>query len=144
MNKLRISVLVLTWLLPAFVSAQVKELPSPAGAGSGQPNLSVARDGKVYLSWIERLGEGKFSLRFAVQEGNGWSAPRVIAEGTNWFVNWADFPSLIVLPDGSLAAHWLVKSGSGTYAYDVTIARSFDGGKTWGKPFVPHRDGEHA
>lgn len=115
-------------------------MASPAGAGSGQPNLTVSRDGKVYLSWIERLGEGKFSFRFAVKENDGWSSPRVIAEGANWFVNWADFPSMIVLPDGSLAAHWLVKSGAGTFDYDVTISRSFDGGKTWGKPFVPHRD----
>jgi hypothetical protein len=141
MNKLRISALVFIWLAPMLALAQVKEITSPASAGSGQPNLTVSRDGRVYLSWIERLGEGKFSLRFAVKEGDGWSAPRVIAEGSNWFVNWADFPSMVVLPDGSLAAHWLVKSGSGTYAYDVTISRSFDGGKTWSKPFVPHRDG---
>ncbi len=141
MNKPRISLLVLLWLLPALALAQVSELASPAGAGSGQPNLTVSHDGKVYLSWIERLGEGKFSLRFATKEGDGWSAPLVIAEGSNWFVNWADFPSMIVLPDGSLAAHWLVKSGPGTFDYDVTISRSFDGGKTWGKPFVPHQDG---
>ena len=146
MNKLRIRkvsvlwVLVL-WLFPMLASAQVRELASPAGPGSGQPNLAVSPDGRVYLSWIERLGEGRFSLRFAVKEGDGWSAPRVIAEGSNWFVNWADFPSMIALPDGSLAGHWLVKSGPGTFDYDVTISRSFDGGKTWGKPFVPHRDG---
>ncbi len=127
--------------MSATTLAQVREMASPAGAGSGQPNLTVSRDGKVYLSWIERLGEGKFSLRFSVKEGDGWAAPRVIAEGSNWFVNWADFPSMIALPDGSLAAHWLVKSGPGTFDYDVTISRSFNGGKTWGKPFVPHRDG---
>lgn len=141
MNKFRISVLVLIWLLPMVALAQVKEIPSPVGAGSGQPNLTVSRDGKVYLSWIERQSEGKFSLRFATKEGDGWSSPRVIAEGSNWFVNWADFPSMIVLPDGSLAAHWLVKSAPDTFAYDVTISRSFDGGKTWGKPFTPHQDG---
>jgi hypothetical protein len=144
MNKLRINALMLIWLLPMLALAQVKEIPSPAGAGSGQPNLTVSRDGKVYLSWIERLSEGKFSLRFATKESDGWSSPRVIAEGSNWFVNWADFPSMIVLPDGSLAAHWLVKSAPGTFDYDVTISRSFDGGKTWGKPFVPHRDGVKA
>jgi hypothetical protein len=64
-----------------------------------------------------------------------------VAEGENWFVNWADFPSVIALADGSLAAHWLVKSGPGTYAYDVNISRSKDGGKTWGRPAVPHTDG---
>jgi len=53
------------------------------------------------------LGEGRFSLRFALKEGEGWSPPRVIAEGANWFVNWTDFPSMVTLPDGSLAAVWL-------------------------------------
>ena len=90
--------------------AQVRELSSPAGAGSGQPNLTVAPNGRVYLSWIERLAENRFSLRFSVKEKDSWSTPRVIAEGENWFVNWADFPSMIALKDGSLAAHWLVKS----------------------------------
>ncbi|MEP7272292.1 MAG: hypothetical protein ABI882_12380 [Acidobacteriota bacterium] len=37
-----------------------------------------------------------------------------------------------------------VKSGPGTSNYDVTNSRSFDGGKTWDKPFVPHRDGVKA
>jgi len=144
MNRIWIGIIACLWFFPALSFAQVRELPSPAGQGSGQPNLAVAPDGRVHLSWIERLGEGRFSLRFATMEGDGWSTPRVIAEGSNWFVNWADFPSMIALPDGSLAAHWLVKSGPGTFDYDVTIARSFDGGKTWGKPFVPHRDGVKA
>jgi hypothetical protein len=144
MKRLRISVFAGLLLFPLAALAQVRELPSPAGQGSGQPNLAVSPDGHVYLSWIERLGEGRFSLRFATVEKDGWSTPRVIAEGSNWFVNWADFPSMIALPDGSLAAHWLVKSGQGTYEYDVTISRSFDGGKTWDKPFVPHRDGAKA
>jgi hypothetical protein len=79
-------------ILLLTASAQVREIPSPAGANSGQPNLTVSRDGQVYLSWIERLPEGRFSLRFSRQTGDGWSAPRVIAEGSNWFVNGADFP----------------------------------------------------
>jgi hypothetical protein len=141
MNRLRITLCAGLLLMPALALAQVRELPSPAGPESGQPNLAVSPDGRVYLSWIERLGAGRYSLRFAVKEGDGWSAPRVIAEGSNWFVNWADFPSLVALTDGSLAAHWLVKSGPGTFDYDVTIARSLDGGKTWGRPLVPHRDG---
>ncbi len=144
MKRLLMSVVFGLWLFSIVSFAQVRELSSPAGQGSGQPNLAVSPDGRVYLSWIERLGEGRFSLRFATLEKEKWSAPQVIAEGSNWFVNWADFPSMVVLPDGSLAAHWLAKSGAGTFEYDVTIARSFDGGKTWGKPFVPHRDGVKA
>jgi hypothetical protein len=116
-------------------------LPTPALEGSVGPNLSVAPDGRVLLSWIDRLDDGRHALRFAVKEGNGWSAPRQIAAGAGWFVNWADFPSIVALPDGSLAAHWLVKSAAATYAYDVQIARSTDGGTRWSAPLVPHRDG---
>ena len=144
MKKFLMSMLVSVLLFSTLALAQVRELASPAGTGSGQPNLTVAPDGRVYLSWIERLGEGRFSLRFSSLEKEKWTAPQVIAEGSNWFVNWADFPSMVVLPDGSLAAHWLAKSGAGTFEYDVTISRSFDSGKTWGKPFVPHRDGVKA
>jgi hypothetical protein len=79
-------------------------------------------------------------LRVAVRDANAWSETRTVSEGDNWFINWADFPSVIALRDGSLAAHWLVKSGSSTYAYDVNIARSNDGGKTWTTPIVPHTD----
>jgi hypothetical protein len=120
---------------------EVSEIESPAPPGSGEPNLAVGRDGRVYLTWIERLAEGGHALRFAVLEDGGWTAARTIATGDDWFVNWADFPSLAPLPDGRLAAHWLQKSGAGTYAYDVRIALSADAGATWSAPLTPHRDG---
>jgi len=119
----------------------VREIESPAGPASGEPNLVAGADGRVYLSWVEAAGDKGHALRFSVLDGNKWSAPRTIAEGGNWFVNWADFPSLIALGDGTLAAHWLVKAGPGTYAYNVNVALSRDGGRTWSKPMAPHRDG---
>ncbi|HWS89855.1 MAG TPA: sialidase family protein [Pyrinomonadaceae bacterium] len=119
----------------------VREADSPAGADSREPELSPTADGRAILSWVEKKGEKGHALRFALRDAGGWSEARTVAEGDNWFVNWADFPSVIALADGSLAAHWLVKSGAGTYAYDVNVARSGDGGKTWGRAFVPHTDG---
>ncbi len=113
---------------------------SPTDGDSREPELNATLDGRIILSWVEKIGEQKYALRTATRDNHGWSEPRTVSEGENWFVNWADFPSVIALQDGSLAAHWLVKSGSGTYAYNVNIARSSDGGKTWSKPTVPHRD----
>ncbi|MBD0325720.1 MAG: exo-alpha-sialidase [Pyrinomonadaceae bacterium] len=103
--------------------------------------MSLAPDGRVILSWVEKLAEKHYALRFAVRDAKGWSEPRTVAEGTNWFINWADFPSVIALSDGTLAAHWLVKSGPQTYAYDVNLSLSKDKGKTWTKPIIPHTDG---
>ena len=127
--------------LPAQQSIVLQEADSPARPGSAEPNLYVSRDGRVYLSWIESVGKNRHALRFAVRTGSKWSEPRTIAEAENLFVNWADFPSLIALPDGNLVAHWLLKGGPDSHAYDINIARSNDGGKTWSKPIVPHRDG---
>ncbi|HEX8352575.1 MAG TPA: sialidase family protein [Pyrinomonadaceae bacterium] len=119
----------------------ITESESPSGPDTREPELFVTADGRVILSWVEKTGEKRHALRFAVRDAAGWSEPGTAAEGENWFVNWADFPSVVALADGSLAAHWLVKSGPSTYAYDVNISRSKDGGKTWSRPVVPHTDG---
>lgn len=125
----------------AGAALEVREGESPAGLESREPELFASADGRVILSWVEQRGGKRHALRFATREGAGWSAARTVAEGDNWFVNWADFPSVVALPGGAMAAHWLVKSGKDTYAYDVNIARSEDDGQTWGRPVVPHTDG---
>lgn len=122
-------------------SKATQETTSPVGPASGEPNLFASRDRRVYLSWIEKISDARHALRFSVRSGNQWSDPRTIAEGSDWFVNWADFPSMVALEDGTLVAHWLAKSGPATYAYNVNVSRSTDGGKTWSKAIVPHRDG---
>jgi hypothetical protein len=119
----------------------VKESESPTGQDSREPELTTSADGRLIMSWVERVGEKRHRLRFATREAAGWSEARTVAEGDNWFINWADFPSVVALADGSMAAHWLVKSGKGTYAYDVHIALSKDNGQTWGRPIIPHTDG---
>jgi hypothetical protein len=118
---------------------RIESMPSPAGASSAQPQLTVAGD-RAILSWIERGGT-QATLKFAERTPTGWSAPRAVASGTDWFVNWADVPSVTRLDDRTLAAHWLQKSGSDTYAYDVRLSMSKDGGRTWSPSTTPHQDG---
>jgi len=119
--------------------ARVTELPSPAGAGSAEPNLTVGPNGRVYLSWLEPADSGH-ALRFSAFDGAAWSAASTITARRDFFVNWADFPSLEVLDGKRIAAHWLQRNGRGTYSYGVRIAQSGDGGRTWGDPAIPHRD----
>lgn len=119
----------------------VREIESPAGPGSGEPSLTLGPDGHVLLTWIEPAGDKRHVLRYASRgEGGTWSPAHSVAQGTNWFVNWADFPSMASLPDGTLFAHWLARSGPGTYAYDVRVAISKDSGRSWSDSLVPHRD----
>jgi hypothetical protein len=114
-------------------------LASPAGAESAQPQLTTSSRG-VLLSWVERSGRSAI-LKFSERTAGRWSAPRTVASGDDWFVNWADVPSVLRLDDGTLAAHWLQKSGQDTYAYDVRLAYSTNDGRSWSAPFTPHHDG---
>ena len=118
----------------------IRPTESPTDRDSREPELTATQDGRVILSWVEKLGEKRYALRTATSDQKGWSETQTVSQGDNWFVNWADFPSVIALKDGSLAAHWLVKSGSSTYAYDVNISQSKEGGRSWNKSIVPHHD----
>ena len=117
----------------------IAPVPSPAGPGSGQPQLSVSERGAL-LSWVERVGNVA-TLKFSERRNGAWSPARTVASGSDWFVNWADVPSVVRLADGSLYGHWLQKSAASTYAYDVRLSRSTDEGKTWSSSFTPHHDG---
>jgi hypothetical protein len=123
---------------PPFTLAPIS-LTSPAAPNSAQPQLTVSARG-VLLSWIERTADVA-TLKFAERTATGWSSPRTVASGRDWFVNWADVPSVLRLPSGALVAHWLQKSAAATYAYDVRLSVSTDDGKTWSRPFLPHHDG---
>jgi hypothetical protein len=123
---------------PAAASSGVS-MDVPAAAGSQSPSLAVGADGTLALSWIEP-DEGGHSLRYSVLDDATWSAPGSVARGDDWFVNWADFPSVVPISRSLWAAHWLVRQPSGGYAYDVFFSTSSDGA-TWADPVKPHDDG---
>lgn len=126
-------------LAAAGPGSEVENIASPAGPGSGEPNLAVARDGRVYMSWLEPVDSGH-ALRIASYDGLRWSEATTIRSGRDFFVNWADFPSIEVVGESRLAAHWLQRTGKGTYAYGVRVSQSRDGGRTWSAPVTPHSD----
>jgi hypothetical protein len=119
--------------------APPEPIPSPAAPGSAEPNLTVGPDETVYLSWLEPADSG-FALRFSSLDGVRWRPAATIRTGRDFFVNWADFPSLEVMRGGQLVAHWLQRTGSNTYAYGVRLAVSRDRGRTWSAPIRPHVD----
>ena len=117
---------------------QLRELPAPALAGAGQHNLAVAPDGRVILSWVDVLPDTSYALRMSVLGGE-WSRPRTIAQGRDWFINWADFPAIAVT-DRVMVAHWLERNAPRSYAYGIRLSRSTDGGATWSAAVKPHRE----
>lgn len=116
-------------------------IDSPAAPGSMSPHLSLTQDGGAVLNWLEPAGSGAHAVRYSILGDDGWSAPTTIVEDDGWFVNWADFPSVVPITAQRWAAHWLVKRPGGTYSYDIALATSADGGQTWTAPVTPHTDG---
>ena len=123
-------------------SSVVSYLESPAQKGSGEPFLFTDQDSIVYLSWIEKKGD-ESSFKFSKLDKGKWTDPTTIATGNSWFVNWADYP-MIASNGSEFIAHYLEKSGEGTYAYNVKLTSSADQGKTWNTPAVLHDDGKQA
>src|SRR5215212_3078539 len=120
------------WTLP------ITTVPSPAPAMSLDPQITTSADGAI-LSWLERRGE-MTTLRFSTRTPEGWSAPTLVASGKNWFVTDSDVPSVFRRSDGVLVANWPVTTDASIEAYDLFLSYSRDNGKTWARPFTPHRD----
>ncbi len=143
--------LALAFALVAFAGCQnenpvPKLVPLPISTVSGgEPNLHISDDKQVYLSWVEYLNDTTDALVWSKLSNGAWSAPTTIATGPDWFVNWADFPSLVKFKNSaSMAAHWLQISAEGTYDYDVKVSISNNGGQNWNPPFTLHSDGVNA
>lgn len=124
---------------PQAGDASILSLDVPAAVGSLGPHLASGRNGKVVLSWVEARGD-RHRLVYSTLVDQGWSDPVTITGGDNWFVNWADFPSVVPIAGNLWAAHWLVQQPAGGYAYDVLVSLSADGGSTWSDPVRPHDD----
>jgi hypothetical protein len=127
----------------AISSVEVKMISSPAADSCAEPYLFTDKNGTVYLSWIEKRGR-EAALKFSTLVNDQWSGPVVIASGKNWFVNWADYPVLSADGKGNMLAHFLEKSDTAKFTYDIKLVSSPVSGKTWNAPEILHEDNKKA
>lgn len=112
-------------------------MSSPAVSESAEPYLFTDKDSTVFLSWIEKSDTVSF-LKYSRLEGETWSQPKTIASGSNWVVNWADYP--VMASDGKqFIANILQKSNQEKYSYDVKLLASGDG-SNWSDAGLLHND----
>lgn len=138
-----IRVLILAGWLAANPASALTLTPLDLGeAGpAAQPSVVLAPGGEWLLSWQARTEPGCVALRLRTLARDGTLGPvRTAAQGCNWFVNWADFPSAVVADNGDWLTYWLQKTGEGTYAYAVMTRRSTDRGASWSEPQRLHDD----
>ena len=116
------SVFILFFLVTISCSKKefkVESIQFPYGNNNAQPNL-VSKDGNLTLSWISSVENQEAVLLYTQYKDNSWSEPVRITSGSDWFVNWADFPANAI--NGNLLlTSYLKKSASETYTYDILL-----------------------
>jgi len=115
-------------LVQVKVAADLRAQPFAGPGHVGRwPRLVGDESGGVHLIWTSKSKDRDSLLRSMLVDGE-WSDPDALATGEDWFVNWADFPALVVGADGRVAA-WLQMLGTGTYSYGVRLG--WEGGSAW-------------
>lgn len=138
--------ILLASVLAATTAAAAAGQPRPeptdweGPAGSARPSLVATPAGELLVSWLETLPDRRTALRVAATDRGRWGEPVTVAAGDRFFVNWADFPSVVETTQGAWVVHWLEKTEAKPYAYHVRLAVSRDRGRTWGTPLTVHSD----
>ena len=139
------SVYILFFLLTISCSKKefkVEEIQFSFGKNNAQPNL-VSHGDQLTLSWISSEEDKDAILFYSQYKDNKWSEPISIASGSDWFVNWADFPANAINEDLILTSY-LKKSASGTYTYDVVLNLETLLGEKIKENFLLNTDGVQA
>jgi hypothetical protein len=110
--------------------------------GQAEPSVVADRDGGFVLTHIDRDAGGVAHLRYALLDAAGRvEREGEITHGKDWFVNWADFPSLVIADNGDWVTFVLRRTEpSRPYAYEIRTTRSTDRGRHWSEPQVLHDD----
>lgn len=83
----------------------------------------------AFPSWVAGTGAARLLATRHEPDGSatlllhelGEAAPRVLASGSDWFLNWADFPAAASLSDGTLAWTWLVRHAENAHSYATRV-----------------------
>ena len=126
----------------------VLPIASPVSGAGTEPNLSLAADGRLLLSWVEPATGGGKALRFSTLSGSSWSTPKTVYAGSTREDSPSEGPLVVEAPDHRFYAAWTQVSISTKAAYkeDIFTSSSMDGGQVWSAPRpvnLDHTTSEH-
>ena len=85
---------------------------------SSEPYLYSSGDDLI-ISWTENKYDTNY-LYSAEYLKDSWDNKELITDGQDWFVNWADFPSISYNEVSNVKlSHHLQKSSKSTFSYDI-------------------------
>ena len=125
MNKFFIIVIIFSIISCDRNDIYIENIPFNFANNNAQPNL-VSSNGTLSLSWISSLNENESILHFSKFENGKWLEPKTVAKGSDWFVNWADFPEITTDNLNGITAHYLeMSSEKNAVEYTFSLFSSF-------------------
>ena len=122
--------------IPGDQMYTLHSITNPTAPESSLPRLFTDNTDKIFMSWVEKNGK-ETVLLYSSLKNDIWSKPEEISRSSDWFVNWADFPSVIAQDGKAISAHWLKKIPGNTYSYNVEVASAKS---NWNDVVTPHTD----
>ena len=139
MKKIAITLYLFCILSCTSNDIKIEEISFLYNNSNAQPSL-VSNNGLLSLTWISSDKDMNASLNFRQFQNQEWTNTLTLATGSNWFVNWADFPTHAISGDRILTSY-LKKSASGTYTYDVFLSLRDLSGNKIKDDFILNTDG---
>jgi len=112
---------------------------NPAEAGSKYPNLHKDESGVIHMSWLLGIEEDITALRYSSFKNDRWTEVKTVRVSEDFFVNWADFPSVAGYNGEVIAAHWLKEFESDLLATHVQVGFPGEDNR-WRQSVTPHED----
>lgn len=113
-------------------------IENPSRGNSALPRL-FGNEKELFMSWVEQK-DSLSVLYFSSFKDGRWSKALEVNSGTDWFINWADFPA-IAENNGNIIVSYLQKSANGKYTYDAKINLYSAVTQTWKNDILLHNDG---
>lgn len=117
----------------------IVENKNPTSLNSSLPRL-FSNGEDLLMSWVQK-NDSSSTLIYSKFNGTNWTAPTKIMSGSDWFVNWADFPA-IAENNGTILTNVLQKSAEGTYTYDIRLQLFSKQKNTWKNNILLNQDGK--
>lgn len=117
----------------------IEKIHAPLSNNVMFPSFKEDTEGKIWMTWMTEYPDSA-ALQFAYWQDSIWWDVKTLRRGDNWFINWADFPSIFAHSNGSLVTYALMQAAPDLYAYDISLSVSWDKGNSWINGTVPHKD----
>ena len=105
-----LTLFIISILISCETNNGINEINFSYNSSNTGESFLLSTDNDLYISWIEESMDTSY-LYMSKLNLDIWGKRELITKGVNWFVNWADFPSISINNKSDLMiAHYLKKS----------------------------------